>query len=198
MIEQIIKDVTKIYQAVGKEKRLHHVLGVRDTALQLGKLHGCALEKLEIASLLHDITKYQPYEYHKKIIEENFQNSTKILQEHNKQILHAFSARIYAMDKYNIKDEDILGAIENHTVGKDNMSIYEQIVFISDYIEPNRTYDSCVKVRNIAFENLDLATYTAIDDSIVYYENIKALVPSTCYKAREYYKQLLEVQHGKN
>ena len=72
------------------------------------------------------------------------------------------------------------------------MNLYEQILFVSDYIEPNRTYESCVRVRKIAETSLDLATFTAIDDSIKFYEARDGLIPKTAYQAREYYKQLLE------
>jgi len=59
-------------------------------------------------------------------------------------------------------------------------------------IEPNRTYESCIKVREIAFKDIDLAVFTAIDDSIKFYETTGGQVPKTAYLARKFYQKELE------
>ncbi len=186
---ELLDQLREVYKE--KPNRLKHVEGVRETAMKLGKIHNADQRKLEIAALLHDITKYYTKEKNIELIIEYFPNSEEILQEFNEHILHAFSAYIVAKNVYKIEDKDILDSIMNHTIGKENMTIYEKIIFISDYIEPNRTYKSCVKVRDIAFENIDLAVFTAINDSIIFYENNGGHVPSSAYKARDYYYHLL-------
>lgn len=196
MIEKIIRDLEVIYH--NKQNRLHHVYGVRETALKLGKKYNCDLNKLELAALLHDITKYYSIDENIRIIKDNFVEADKILKDFNIHILHAFSAYVVARDEYGIEDEDILNAIKNHTIGKENMSIYEKIIFISDYTEPNRTYDSCIKVRNILDEDIDLAVFTAIDDSIKFYEKNDGEIPKSAYKARDFYQHILEEKHEKN
>lgn len=192
MIDQIITELEQRYAT--KPHRLQHVYGVRDTALAFGKKYHVDLYKLELASLLHDMTKYFTPEQHVQMIQEYFANSEEILSSFNPHILHAFSARIYAHTKYGINDVDVLDSIQNHTVGKPAMSIYEKIIFLSDYIEPHRTYESCVKVREIAQKDLDLAVYTAIDDSITFYEKQRDAIPEIAYQARQYYKTVLEEQ----
>lgn len=179
-------------------KRLAHVIGVKDTAVSFGKKFNLDLDKLEIASYLHDMTKYYSIDKNTAVIKENYPNSESILEEYNDEILHAFSARVLAVKRYGISDIDILDAVENHTVGRAQMSIYEKIIFISDYTEPLRTYESCVKVRAIAKESIDLAVYTAIDDSIKYYEKLNSKIPQTAYAARDFYKKLMEVKKWLN
>ena len=196
MIKRITKDIEKLYK--NKPHRLDHVYGVRDTAIILGKKHNVDLFKLELAALLHDITKYYSLEENIDLIKKEYQNSEEILNEYNHKILHAFSAVYVAEKHYGINDKDVLDSIMSHTIGRPNMSIYEKIIFLSDYIEPGRTYESCVKVREISKRSLDEAVYIAIDDSIVFYEKEKALVPKTSYQARDFYKKLLEEEHGKN
>ena len=192
MIEKIKKELELLYQE--KPHRLAHVYGVRDTALTFGKQYNLDLHKLELSSLLHDMTKYYTHEENVAIIKENYDNADEILQGFNPQILHAFSAKIHAEKQYGIQDVDVLNPIQHHTVGKPNMTMYEKVIFISDYIEPNRTYESCAKVRKIAQENIDLAVYTAIDDSIKFYEKEKDNIPQIAYQARTYYKKVLEEQ----
>ena len=178
-----------------KPNRLNHVLGVRDTAIEFGKKYNLDLEKLEIAALLHDITKYYTLKQNKEIIDKHFEETERIYKYYNDKILHAFSAYVLAKEKYNIKSGEILNSILNHTIGRPNMSMYEKVIFISDYTEPNRTYESCVKVRKIAIKNIDEAVFTAIDDSIKFYEALGELIPLTAYEARYFYRKLLEVQH---
>lgn len=188
--ERLLVELESIYSS--KPNRYKHVLGVKETAVKLGLIHNCDVVKLETAALLHDITKYYSKEENIKIITDNFDNSDEIIKEYNEHILHAYSAYIIARDVYHINDKDILDPIMYHTIGREKMTIYEKIIFISDYIEPNRIYESCVKVRKLAFESLDLAVYTAIDDSVKFYEKNGGQVPSTAYLAREYYKKILE------
>jgi len=190
MIDKIVLELEKKYK--DKPHRLEHVYGVRDTALEFGKKFNLDLDKLELASLLHDMTKYYSHEHHVEVIQEHFENSEEILKKFNPQILHAFSARIYAQEHYGIEDPDVLDAIQNHTVGKPDMTMYEKVIFISDYTEPNRTYDSCVKVRKLAQTNIDLAVFVAINDSITFYENLQDNVPDIAYQARRFYKKVLE------
>ena len=172
--------------------RLAHVYGVRDTALRLGVKYNLDLEMLEIAALLHDITKYYSKEDNKKIIDSYFPQTKFIYDEYNDKILHAFSAYVLAKRKYDIHNGEILNSILNHTVGRPNMSMYEKVIFISDYIEPNRKYESCIKVRTIVEESLDLAVFTAINDSIIFYEKAKSKIPMIAFEARHFYRNLLE------
>ncbi|MBN2604674.1 MAG: bis(5'-nucleosyl)-tetraphosphatase (symmetrical) YqeK [Bacilli bacterium] len=192
--EFILQQLVEIFK--DKENRLNHILGVRDTALKLGIKYHADLEKLETAALLHDITKYYSNEKNIEIIRSNFSNHEEILREFDLPILHSFSAYVVAKVEYGVTDIDILDAILNHTIGKENMSIYEKIIFISDYIEPNRTYSSCIKVRSLVEESLDLAVYTAIDDTIKFHEELNGVISQQAYKARQFYKRLLEVNHG--
>ncbi len=194
--EQIQKSVELVLAE--HPNRLRHIYGVRDTAIILGKKYNLDLEILEITALLHDITKYYSKEENMEIINNYFPETDFIYKEYNDEILHSFSAYVIAKRKYKITNYEILNSILNHTVGRPNMSIYEKIIFVSDYIEPSRTYDSCVSVRKIVEESLDKAVFTIINNSINFYEKENSKIPSIAYKARQYYKSLLEDKDDQN
>ena len=40
--------------------------------------------------------------------------------------------------RYGIKDEEILSAIRRHTLGDANMTPLEYLIYVADFIEPNR------------------------------------------------------------
>jgi predicted HD superfamily hydrolase involved in NAD metabolism len=185
MLETIKKDLLEVYKH--KVDRLNHIYGVKNTALKLAKTYGVSLEKTEIVAYLHDLTKYEPIQYHIDIIKKYYDES--ILEDFSEPLYHAYSAAAVAKEKYLINDEDIIRAIESHTVGRPNMSKLEKIIFISDYIEPNRMYPSCVNVREIAFKDLDMAVYEAIKTSINYFKNTGGTIPKIAYNAFNYYKR---------
>ena len=184
ILERIQEDIYTIYKH--RVDRLNHVYGVKNIALKLGKIYGVDLEKIRIVALLHDLTKYESEAFHEKWIRNYYDES--IIQDYSAPLYHGFSAAAVAKEVYHVNDEDCLRAIESHTVGRPKMSLLEKIIFISDYIEPNRMYPSCVKAREIAFNNIDLAIYEAINDSITLYESTGGFIPKIAYKARDYYK----------
>ena len=51
-----------------------------------------------------------------------------------------------------------------HTTGRENMTLFESIVYLADYIEETRTFEDCVKLREYFYNNIKSAvTY---DDKI--------------------------------
>ncbi|CDI50238.1 metal dependent phosphohydrolase [Clostridium tetani 12124569] len=67
-----------------------------------------------------------------------------------------------------IKDQDILNAIRYHTTGRENMTMLEKIIYLSDYIEPGRKYPGVEKVRELAFQDIDKALINSFNITIKY------------------------------
>ncbi|TYQ15933.1 UNVERIFIED_CONTAM: putative HD superfamily hydrolase involved in NAD metabolism [Acetivibrio alkalicellulosi] len=147
------------------EKRYIHSLNVMDTAIELALRYGQDEEKAAIAGLLHDCAKdigideiFTICEKHKLNV-----NEVEMLQP---KLLHGPVGAVVAMEEFNVHDEDILNAIRYHTLGRENMTILEKIVFIADYIEPGRDFIGIEEVREIAFEDLDKTMIISIDNII--------------------------------
>lgn len=49
----------------------------------------------------------------------------------------------------------MVSAIYWHTTGKVDMSLMEKIVYLADYIEPNRGFDGVEALREMADQDLD-------------------------------------------
>jgi predicted HD superfamily hydrolase involved in NAD metabolism len=190
MIQKIKQDLERRYTL--HEHRLDHVLGVAQTAMDLGEREGLDPKKLLIAALLHDITKYEDEKFHQEKIEQYFTDSDDIFKQYSEKLWHTFSAYAYAIEEYHIEDSDILEAILYHAVGAPAMNPYAETIFLSDYIEPNRTYASCVKVRKIAEDSILQAIYEAMNDTIVYQQQEGETIPEIALEARAYYHKKLE------
>ena len=94
-----------------------------------------------------------------------------------------------AKREYKIKDEDILNAIRYHTTGRAGMSVLEKIVFIADYIEPNREqFEGLDEARRLAYLDLDMAMRFILEQTIEFVKERGRLLHPLSLEALEYYK----------
>lgn len=127
--EEIKKELEHTLSA----SRFLHTLGVVETAEQLAVIYGVDRTKVRLAALLHDAGK--PFA-------SNLEHAGKSVQ--------------IAKERFGITDSEILDAILYHTTGRPNMSKLEKIIFVADYIEPNRKKAPNLEIlRQMACENLD-------------------------------------------
>lgn len=182
LLEQVRKEQTS--------QRFVHTLGVQYTAACLAMKHEYSIERAEIAGILHDCAKCIS---DNKMLEECKKYNIPIsdMEQKAPYLLHGKLGAYYAKEKYNIEDEEILSAITYHTTGKPNMTLIEKIVFIADYIEPNRKkVPRLDEIRKISFENMDLAMYLILNQTLSYLEEKKQGIDSLTKKACEYYKEV--------
>lgn len=173
--EQLVKKVKKMMS----KQRFKHVLRVEQTALELAEKYGADAERVSIAALLHDYTKEQSNsEMHDLIISENL--DLELLQ-YGSSIWHGPVGAILAQREFEIEDEDILNAIHFHTIGAPEMSLIEQIIYVADYIEPNRDFKGVEEARKLADKSLEKA---------VKYKNTKTMKSLVRREARIYPKAL--------
>lgn len=188
-------DITKMKQLLRRKldaNRYEHTIGVAYTATSLAMRYGENIKKAEVAGLLHDCAKCVPDEKKlAKCVKHNI-NITDIEKE-RPYLLHAKLGALYAMKKYNVYDKDIINAILNHTTGCPDMNLLEKIVFVADYIEPGRDKAKNLDaIRKMAFEDIDMAVYTILRDTLDYLSNKPGKIDDMTQKAYEYYKKLIE------
>lgn len=81
-------------------------------------------------------------------------------------LLHGPAGSVLAKTAFGIDDEEIRGAIYYHTTGRVGMTLLERIVFLADYIEPNRDFSGVQDLRLLAEKDLDQAVLAAYDSTI--------------------------------
>lgn len=137
-------------------ERFQHSLRVRDTALRLAEIYGCCREKAELASLLHDVARDIPVEMMQKLLSENDVCKEDMdIYADNYLLLHAKAGKIIAKQKFGIKDRDVLSSIELHTTGGASMTLLNKVVFVADFIEPERKFKGVEKARELSFLSLE-------------------------------------------
>lgn len=167
-----------------KKDRFEHSIGVMYTAASLAMRYGEDIQKALTAGLLHDCGKYGSSSDQIKLCHKYriFLTESELSVP---ALIHAKLGSYLAEHKYGIHDTDILNAILYHTTGRPDMTIMEKIIYIADYIEPNRKeIPGLSDIRRIAFENIDRAVYLSSKGTLRYLEKggktADPITESTC------------------
>ena len=141
--------------ALHKESRIKHVIGCSETARELALIHGADPDDAERAGILHDITKALNGEDQLRLCDKYGIIIDTFEREHPK-LLHAVTGADVARRVFGENDA-VYEAIRWHTSGKANMSTLEKIIYVADYMEPNRDFPGVEKLRELAHTDLDAA-----------------------------------------
>lgn len=179
---------------VQNDRRYEHTMGVAYTATCLAYRYGEDPQKARLAGLLHDCAKHLSGE---KTLEmcEKYKIQVNKVEKANPFLLHGKVGALIARKKFGVEDEDILNAITYHTTGRPGMSLLEKIIYIADYIEPNRDFAANLDaVRELAFENLDMALMKILEDILKHLEDKKCPTDPMTQKTFDYYikEQLID------
>ena len=174
------------------KERYEHTLGVMYTAGAMAMRYQVDLEKALIAGLLHDCAKGLSSDKKLKLCEK-YQLTVSESERKNPGLLHAKLGAYIAKTKYGIDDMEIVDAIAYHTTGRPEMTLLDKIVYIADYIEPNRNEaPNLDEVRALAFQDMDACLYVILKDSLAYLETKNEVVDPRTEQTYQYYKKLLQ------
>jgi predicted HD superfamily hydrolase involved in NAD metabolism len=165
------------------EERYLHSIGVMETAIYLAKKYDANVEKAQVAGLLHDCAKGYSDEELLKFAQRYGIEVDEVLK-HAPFLLHGPVGAHLVEEIFGIKDEEIKRAIALHTTGDVNMTILDKIIFLADYIEPNRNFEGVEKLRQLAEQDVDTAVLKAFDSTICYVIERKLLLYEKTIRAR--------------
>lgn len=167
-----------------RQKRAAHVLGCCQTAVELAEKYGANAEDAARAGILHDVTKALDGpeqlilcgEY--DIILDNFERK-------NDKLLHAKTGAAVAGRLFG-ENEAVCSAIYWHTTGKADMTLLEKILYLADYIEPNRDFPGVAQLRALAYTDLDAALLDGFEMSLELLEKRGKPIDPNSLAARDY------------
>ncbi len=184
-----LRKIRKAVEKIQDARRFEHTLGVEYTAAALAMRYGSNMENARTAGLLHDCAKCLSDEKRLSICKKNHIKVTEV-ERKNPFLLHAKVGAYLAREKYEIKDPDILNAIQNHTTGRKNMSLLEKIIFVADYIEPGRKHaPNLAEVRKLAFMDIDRALLMILRDTLQYLKASGGDIDPMTEETWRYYSQ---------
>lgn len=161
-----IEMIQKQLQEDLDDYRYEHTVGVAYTAASLAMCYGYSVETAFVAGLLHDCAKCMDKDEREEYCKENHIQLT-VYEFENPSLQHAKIGSYLCETKYHVNDENIKNAIASHTTGRPDMSLLEKIIFIADYIEPNRMVLPRIDlIRKMAFTNINYAVKLILNDTI--------------------------------
>ena len=133
-------------------KRVDHVLGCREAAVSLARHWGVDETSAARAALLHDITKALDGPLQLTLCSEYGIILDEFSQKYPK-TLHALTGAYVAQWIFG-ESPEVVDAIFSHTTGKADMNALQMIIYIADYMEPNRDFPGVEELRNMAYTDL--------------------------------------------
>lgn len=159
-----MEQLEKVVVGLLKPSRVPHVLGCRDTAVELAKLWHADEVAAARAALHHDITKALDGRLQLTLCRQYGIILDKFSEE-NPKTLHALTGALVA-ERIFEEPAEVVDAIRYHTTGKANMTTLQKIIYVADYMEPNRDFPGVMELRNLAYTDLDKALKLGLEMTI--------------------------------
>ena len=174
--------------ALLKESRIPHVLGCAQTARELAELWGADPRDAWRAGMLHDVTKALGEQAQRQLCAQ-YGLQVEPFQWENHKLLHQLTGAEVAERVFSEKPEVCL-AIRTHTTGCAGMNTLQKILYIADYMEPNRDFDGVDTLRTLAKTDLDEAMCMGLEMTIRLLEKQgSAVCPQSMAALRELKKE---------
>lgn len=188
MTEQLAEIKKKLHKKLKKE-RYEHTIGVMYTAASLAMCYGTDMQKALTAGLLHDCGKYCPPKEQIELCRK-YDIALTESELDMPALIHAKLGAYLAEHKYGISDAEILDAIRYHTTGRPEMTMLEKIIYIADYIEPNRRQiPGLDEIRGVVFQDIDRAICLSARRTVRYLKDGGKSVDPMTVSTYEYYKK---------
>jgi len=166
--------------------RIQHILGVEQMAMDLARHYQLDVEKAGKAGLMHDMAKYfKP----QKLLQMAHQAGLRLdpVEELHPHLLHADVSALVAREQFAVQDEEVLQAIQNHTLGRPEMSLLSCIVFIADTLEPGRgNTPKLEELRQISYQDIYQAVWLTCDYSLKYLLDSRCLIHPRTIRTRNW------------
>ena len=138
-------------------------MGVEEMAVRLAGIHGADVEKAAFAGRYHDLAKnfdtetmdacIRKYGLPEKLIGSNA-------------LAHSKVGAAILEHEFGVTDEDILNSVRYHTTARKGMSLLEELIFVADVVEDNRTYSDLDYYQDLAYRDLDQACLEILEYTI--------------------------------
>lgn len=170
-----------------RAKRVPHVIGVEEEAAKLALRWGADPVLARRAGVLHDCTKYLELPEQLELCQ-TYGVELDELERQAVKLLHAKTGACIARAVFGEPDA-VYQAIFWHTTAKADMTTLEKILYVADYMEPNRDFEGVERLRKLAYEDLDKALLLGVEMTIQEMEEKKRVIHPKTIQARDYLRE---------
>lgn len=126
-----------------------------------GKKYGADETDAARAGILHDITKALSPAQQQKLVD-HWKLPVSPFEYAQAKLLHAKTGAAAAARIFG-ENNAVVSAIDYHTTGRAQMTLLEKIIYIADYMEPNRDFPGVDRLREAVWRDLDEGVLLGID-----------------------------------
>ena len=153
--EEVLVSLRKEVSLLLSERRFRHTLAVEKAARFLAQC--CLPDKvaeISVAAILHDVTKELSAEEQERIVKEN-NLAIDINDVSFPLVAHSYTASVFVRERFpHVLTDEIESAISSHTLGNENMSVFDKIIFLADFIEETRTHSDCIVTAEFVYNSM--------------------------------------------
>jgi predicted HD superfamily hydrolase involved in NAD metabolism len=167
-------------------KRIQHILGVEQMAIELAHHYQLDSEIAAQSGLMHDLAKYFKPERLLQMARaaELPIDEVDVAAPH---LLHADVGAIVARSEFGVTNPEILQSIADHTLGRPGMSMMSCIVFLADSLEAGRgDTEELRSLRQLSYEHLYRAVWRTCDYSIQHLLSTRCLIHPRTIRTRNW------------
>lgn len=131
------------------ERALSHSQAVADTAALIARIYAVDEADARLAGLLHDWDRELTGD---ELLERAHAQGLRICESDEREpvLLHAKTALVVLREALPGISDEVLHAIERHTVGGEDMTPLDMVLYIADSIAPGRRFDGVDDLREAA------------------------------------------------
>lgn len=169
------------------QKRVRHIRGTEEEAVRLARRWGADETMARRAGILHDCTKYLELEEQLALCGK-YGVELDELERRAVKLLHSKTGACIARHVFGEPDE-VYNAIFWHTTAKEDMTTLEKILYVADYMEPNRDFEGVDRLRELAYRNLDAALLLGVETTIQEMKDRNLLVHQSTLRAQAWLRE---------
>ena len=178
-----------------KESRYRHSMGVEEMAVRLARLHGADVEKAAFAGRDHDLAKNFDAETMDAYIRK-YGLSDELIG--NNALAHSKVGAAILENEFGVTDQEILDSVRYHTTARKNMTLLDELIFVADVVEDNRTYSDLEYYQDLAYRDLDRACLEILEYTIGDLTSKGRVIDKDTLEARDWVlNKIKETENGK-
>ena len=164
-------------------------------AVRLARLHGADTEKAAFAGRYHDLAKNFDEVTMDRYVRK-YGLPEKLLG--NNALAHSKVGAAILEHEFGVTDEEILDAVRYHTTARKGMKLLEELIFVADVVEDNRTYSDLDYYQDLAYGDLDRACLEILDYTIDDLKSKQRDIDRDTLEARDWVElKIKEMENGK-
>jgi predicted HD superfamily hydrolase involved in NAD metabolism len=181
-----IKEIKIKLEEMLTPKRFIHSISTGKLAGELCKRYKIDPELGEVSGLLHDCAREFPLSDMKvHALKDGL--GLNDWEEENHVLYHGRAGAVLAQEMFNIYNQQVIEAIRCHSVGSSSMDSLSKIIFISDFLEPERKFLPERKRMEYLSKNIDEMMFIVLERTLSY---MKSKTLKIAQPALDLYNQL--------